>query len=287
MPHTCLILGKSRAGEHYFLKTRHNNINNGPILTLSTIIKHVVGSVQHLRPNCLCFSTVANNHASLGHPGENGAHPAQNHHNNQPLINEWSHNQNCVTQSRKINGHGLWSAQMTSTKPIHISVETKWQEPCRLSYKTSSANSTSMMAQHLPLWPTPLSNMGNNQNMLVVSYCQNVTFFCFCFSYICEVFTTSFWPARVCWFPSRTKTHQMWVPHGMYIINPAHYCSKDNLGSSQQYIIILDHHSLFLDNRTNNYMSSGRKLDSQRVKTQKQQSFRSQGGYARSENGKK
>ena len=48
--------GKSRAGGHYFLTNNKYTFNNGPILTLSTIIKHIFGLASEAELAVLFYS---------------------------------------------------------------------------------------------------------------------------------------------------------------------------------------------------------------------------------------
>jgi hypothetical protein len=101
--HTCIMIlvvhtdpsylskkdGKSRAAGHFYLTNQNNkNFNNGAILTLSAIIKHVTSSASkgeryELHYGCKMAAPLCTTLKELGHPSYHQQHHcARPHHGN-------------------------------------------------------------------------------------------------------------------------------------------------------------------------------------------------------------
>ena len=145
--------GKSRAGDHYFLTNKHNDIKHGLILTLSSIIKHVLSSASEAELVALFY------HGKQTVPL-------------QVTLVEMRHPDN-LSQSHKGNGRVFSvTKKLPSLKPIHISMETNVIKTLPIIIQNITRHLIINNGAALTFVTCTLLNSKNpNQEMLSLSYC--------------------------------------------------------------------------------------------------------------------
>jgi hypothetical protein len=146
--HLNISKARSRAGAHIMLSEDIPVPTfNGPVLTISQIIKFVASSAAEL--NLLVSTSVPKNGPSTQLPCGNGMTAAKISHSNRQHYSIRRSKQNHHNKENEIHGHAPVMAALSQVPgPVPLLLGTWTHQPCRLPYQSSSGHLPRVQKTH-------------------------------------------------------------------------------------------------------------------------------------------